>query len=197
MHPSATLIVWLAGIVAVQYLGVAGLGLMAASLLLSAPAILPSWWRYLRRARWLLLTLWLILAFNTPGEAFQDLAWAPTYEGIAEASLQAARLVLMLGMLAWLFSRLGRDGLVNGLWGLMHPLQRWGLDTGRVVVRLSLVLANLQIEHEKGAWKKMLAGDDGFADGPDRLEIAMPRWMASDTLLVLGAGLALCGAVAL
>ena len=74
----------------------------------------------LRRARWLLLTLWLILAYNTAGEAYADIPWAPTYEGLSEASLHAVRLIVMLGCLSWLFVRLGRDGLLAGLWGVLQ-----------------------------------------------------------------------------
>ena len=72
--------------------------------------------------------LWFILAYNTPGEAFQGFAWAPTYEGVAEANLHALRLLLMLGCLAWLFKRLGHDGLLSGLWGLLLPLRWLGMD---------------------------------------------------------------------
>lgn len=197
LHPTTALLAWLAGVVACQYLGYAGLGLLLALLAFVSPALLLPWLRYVRRARWLLLTLWLILAYNTPGEAFHDLPWAPTEEGIAEASLQAARLVAMLAMLAWLFVRLGRDGLVGALWGLLRPFARCGLDTERLVVRLSLVLDNLQVEHEKGAWKKMLAGDPRFADGPNVLHLDLRHWHGRDALLLALVLLGLCGAVLL
>ncbi|WP_153131404.1 hypothetical protein [Dechloromonas hortensis] len=185
MHPSAALVLWLAGIVAIQFLGYPGLGLMLTVAVLSTPAICRPWLGYARRARWLLLSLWLIVAFNTPGEALQDLSWAPTYEGIAEANLQVVRLLSMLVLLAWLFVRLGRDGLFGGLWGMLLPLRYLGLDTGRLVVRLSLVLENLQTEHEKGAWKKMLVGEARFVDGPDSVRVAMPNWKMADTLLLM------------
>lgn len=197
LHPSSALIVWLAGVLATQFLGYAGLGLLAAGLLLSRRQSARPWLAYVRRARWLLLTLWLILAYNTPGEAVADLAWAPTYEGMAEASLQAARLVMMLGCLAWLFSHLGRDGLVDALWGILRPFRRLGLDTSRLVIRLSLVLENLQATPEKGAWKKMLAGDPDFAGGPDVLYLSQPLWAARDTLLVIACTGVLLGVVLL
>lgn len=196
-HPSSALLVWLAGILASQGLGYGGLAGMALLLGLSNRQVFAPWLQYLRRARWLLLTLWLILAYNTPGEAFQELPWAPTYEGMNEASLQAVRLAVMLGLLAWLFVRLGRDGLVSGLWGLMRPFAALGLDTTRLVVRLSLVLDNLQTAHAKGAWKKMLAGEPGFAGGPAALHLALPQWTGGDSLIVAAAALALAGAVLL
>jgi energy-coupling factor transporter transmembrane protein EcfT len=185
MHPSTALIAWLAAVLASQFLGYAGLGLLALGILLALPAAAGTWLKYVRRARWLLVTLWLILAYNTPGEAWRDLAWAPTYEGIADANLQAVRLLVMLACLAWLFCRLGRDGLVSALWGLLQPLHMRGADTRALVVRLSLVLDNLQEPPEKGAWRKVLASGGDFAAGPDSMTLSLPRWQLTDSLTVL------------
>lgn len=185
MHPSTALIAWLAAVLASQFLGYAGLGLLALGILASLPAAASVWFKYVGRARWLLVTLWLILAYNTPGEAWRDLPWAPTYEGITEASLQAVRLLAMLACLAWLFRRLGRDGLVSALWGLLQPLHRRGADTRALVVRLSLVLENLQVPPEKGAWRKVLVSGGDFAAGPERMSLSLPRWHLSDSLAVL------------
>ena len=185
MHPSTALIAWLAAVLASQFLGYAGLGLLALGILLALPAAAGTWLKYIRRARWLLVTLWLILAYNTPGEAWRDLVWAPTYEGIADANLQAVRLLVMLACLAWLFCRLGRDGLVSALWGLLQPLHMRGADTRALVVRLSLVLDNLQEPPEKGAWRKVLASGGDFAAGPDSLTLSLPCWQLTDSLTVL------------
>ena len=197
LHPTTALIAWLAAVLATQFLAYAGLGLLVVGLLLARPTLWRAWLAYVGRGRWLLLSLWLILAYNTPGEALADLPWAPTYEGLAEASLQASRLIAMLGCLAWLFDHLGRDGLVSALWGLLRPLQGLGLDSARLVVRLSLVLENLQATPGKGAWKKMLAGDPDFAGGPDVLHLSQPLWAARDTLLVAASAALLLGAVLL
>jgi len=197
LHPSTALIAWLAAVLACQLLGYAGLGLIALGFLLAQPKAAGAWLSYVRRARWLLLTLWLILAYNTPGEALLDLAWAPTYEGVAEADLQAVRLIVMLACLAWLFGRLGRDGLVSALWGLLQPLRRLGIDSGRLVVRLSLVLDNLQAPAEKGAWRKVLAADGVFAGGPDVLHLSTPRWRLADSLAVAAVAAMFLGVAAL
>ena len=58
--------------------------------------------KLLRRARWLLLSILLIYAFATPGEyvgALPD-SIAPTYEGLHSGAVQALRLVAMLAALA-------------------------------------------------------------------------------------------------
>lgn len=195
LHPSSTLIVWLASVVLVQFLDYPGIACIVAILLLSARSCLPVWWGYVRRARWLLLTLWLILAYNTPGDAFAELPWAPTDQGMAEATRHAVRLLAMLGLLAWLFVRLGRDGLVGALWGLCLPLRRLGLDTERLAVRLSLVLDNLQRPHARGEWRKILQAAAPVAEGPSHVRIDLPPWRAADSLLLVIVVLIFCGAM--
>ena len=197
MHPSCALVIWLAAVLAVQFVGYAGQALLIAAALLLTPALAGRWWAYVWRARWLLLTLCLILAYNTPGEALHDLPWAPTYEGMAEASLQAARLVTMLACLAWLFLRLGHEGMIGGLWGLLQPIRALGFDVERVVVRLSLVLESLQTSPEKGAWKRMLAVQPSVAGGRETLQLSLAPWKLRDSLLVALSGLGLMGAALL
>jgi energy-coupling factor transporter transmembrane protein EcfT len=185
----------LAAVLALQALGYGGVLLLAIVLLVLGGGLLRPWSVYVRRARWLLLTLWLILAYNVPGEAFQDLPWAPTYEGIADANLHALRLIVMLGCLAWLFHYLGRDGLVSALWGLLQPCRALGLDIERLVVRLSLVLENLQKPQEKGAWRQMLGRDMKYTDGPDILPLALPPWVVRDSMWAGLAAVGLLGAL--
>jgi hypothetical protein len=194
LHPSCALIIWLAAVVSVQFAGYAGLSLLISAALLLAPSLARSWWAFAWRAKWLLLALWLIVAFNTPGESLYDLSWAPTYEGVAEASLQGARLIAMLACLAWLFQRLGHDGMIAGLWGLLQPVRALGFDAERVVVRLALVLENLQTPQEKGAWKQMLAVQPALTTGPEKLSLCVRPWMSRDSLLVALSGLGLIGA---
>jgi len=195
LHPTAALILWLSAVIAVQYFDYPALAGLAVLLLLH-PGVLRPWLGFLRRARWLLLTLWLILAYNTPGEAYADLAWAPTYEGIAEASRHAVRLVVVLGCLSWLFSRLGRDGLLAGLWGALTPARVSGLDVERLLVRLSLVLERLQQPQEKGAWRRLLDTEPDFSSGTAVVHLTCPRWRISD-VVPLGLALALLSAVVL
>ncbi|MBP5998165.1 MAG: hypothetical protein KA535_09450 [Azonexus sp.] len=197
LHPSTVLLVCLTGIVVIQFLGYGGLGLVLLLLLSTFRRILPGWRVLLRRLRWLLLSVWLILAYGTAGDALFDLAWLPTHEGAAEATLHVARLVLMLGCLAWMFARLGRQGLLVALVSLLRPLSRRGVATDRLVVRLSLVMENLQTELPKGAWRSMLDGDAGGDDGPAKLQVEVPSWHLVDYLACLGVLVLSIGAVAL
>lgn len=194
LHPTCALILWLASVIALQFVGYAALAGLLLAIVLLAPGAAPGWWRFVRRGRWLLLSLWLILAYGTPGEALFDLPWAPTYEGLAEADLQAIRLFAMLGCLAWLFHRLGHEGLFAALWGLLQPLARLGLDSERMVVRLALVLENLQTPLPRGAWRQMLHPGSLPAGGAASLQLSLPVWRAADTAMLLGS-LALVGLV--
>lgn len=197
LHPSSTLLVCLTGIVAIQFFGYGGLGFVLLLLLASSRRIRPGWWALLSRLRWLLLSVWLILAYGTAGDALLDLPWLPTHEGVAEASLHVARLTLMVGCLAWLFAHLGHQGLLIALVSLMGPLSRYGMASDRLVVRLSLVMENLQSELPNGAWRSMLKGDVGGDGGPATLRVAVPSWHLIDYLACLGVLVLSIGAVAL
>ena len=196
MHPTSLLITWLATLVAIQFLGYPFILGGCLCIVLFARSDLQAWWLFAYRARWLLLCLWLVLAYGVPGDAMLDLDWAPTLEGVSAANLQVARLILMLGCLAWLFDRLGRSGLVSALWGLLRPLAGRWFDMDRLVVRLSLVLENLKTPLKKGAWREML-NDRINPVGPEILRISLPFWQATDTLFVAMAMSGLVGSVLL
>jgi hypothetical protein len=180
------LLVSLIAIVVIQFLGLTGLALMFA-VLLAARNAAARWWQLLRRMRWLLLSVWLILAYGVSGDALFDVVWMPTHEGAREATLHVVRMVLMLGALAWLFALLGNSGLLVALQSLLHPLSRFGIRSERLVVRLSLVMQNLQAELPRGAWRKMLEGSAGPVGGPETLRVEVPPWRAADYLLCLAA----------
>lgn len=186
MHPSSALLVSLIAIVVIQFLGLTGLALMFA-VLLAARNAAARWWQLLRRMRWLLLSVWLILAYGVSGDALFDLVWMPTHEGAREATLHVVRLILMLGALAWLFALLGDSGLLVALQSLLHPLSRFGIRSERLVVRLSLVMQNLQAELPRGAWRNMLEGNAGPVGGPETLRVEVPPWRVADYLGCLAA----------
>lgn len=165
---------------AIQFSGPAGLAVVLLALVLDGRRILSGWWALLRRMRWLLLSVWLILAYGTPGEAWLDVGWLPTHEGAREATLQAARLVLTVGCLAWLFALVGREGLRVALVSLLRPLCRAGFATERLIVRLSLVMDNLRSPLPKGAWRAMLQPSAETDAGPQHLHVAVAAWHAID-----------------
>lgn len=188
-HPAARLLSWLIAIVALQYLDWPALIGLALAIGLAGQGTRQRWWTLVRRARFLLLTLWLILAYGTPGDAWRDIPWAPTEAGIHEASLHAVRLAVMLGSLGWLFEVLPRDRLMAGLWALVRPLRRLGADADRVVVRLFLVFDYLEKAPPKGSWRHLLDESRHGEGGLDVVRIELPRWAPADTGLVLATAL--------
>lgn len=194
MHPGAQLLIWLECMLAIQFAVPSGLLVIAGAALLVRGAWRKAW-AYLRRARWLLLTLWLIIAYNTAGEAWLDQGWAPTYEGMREANLAALRLLAILVTLAALFARLGREGLQSALWGILVPFRAWGLEPERLVVRLALVMEGVEHLPQRGEWKKMLES----LPEPDQegvMSLVLVHWRARDFLLMVLLGVLLLGVVA-
>jgi hypothetical protein len=186
LHPSSILIAVLTVVVAIQFFAMPGLAGLALVLLAFARGSVAAWWRMLRRTRWLLLSVWLIVAYEIPGEALFGLDWLPTHEGAAEATLQAARLMLMLGCLAWLLGRLGRTGLMGALLGLLKPFAARLPAVERLVVRLALVMENLERDLPRNGWREMLSVRQPDPADAAVMRVALPLWRASDFLLCAG-----------
>ncbi len=101
--------------------------------------------RILKRLRWLIITMLLVYAFNTPGEYISfgsNTPWfiAPTYEGMQAGVSQVLRLSVVVMALALLLNRTNRDALIGSLYSLFKPLSCFGLDPERFSVRLWLTL---------------------------------------------------------
>lgn len=184
MHPTTLLISWLAAVAGIQFFGYPLIFCGVLCILVFAQGAVIAWYAYIFRARWLLLALWLVLAYGVAGEALFDQDWMPTREGVEVANLQAMRLVLILGFLAWLFNLLGRTGLTVGLWGMLQPLRQRGHDTDRLVIRLSLVLENLNSPTTKESWRHMLDCEQPLV-GSETLKLILPTWRFTDTLFVI------------
>lgn len=142
-HPAALILLWVCLVVTMQslqtvWLMLTGTPLLIAACILSAARLLA----LLRRTRWIMLSLLLIYAYTTPGEA----AWAsfaqfgPTQEGLVEGLFQLCRLAFTLVSLSLLLNMLSRQQLIGGLYTLAYPLCHLGLSRERIAVRLALTL---------------------------------------------------------
>lgn len=116
----------------------AGIPLLLAAALLAGRRLFA----LLRRTRWIMLSLLLIYAYSTPGEAvWAPLAqFSPTYEGLDDGLLQLCRLLFVLASLSILLNSLPQQQLVGGLYTLSYPLRTVGLSRERFAVRLALTL---------------------------------------------------------
>jgi energy-coupling factor transport system permease protein len=117
-----------------------GRALVTAACVLSAAFVLSrlKFIHLVRRMRWMLLSLWVIYAYTTPGEL--DKPYLPSIEGMQDGALQLMRLLASLAGLAILLDRLHRQQMMVGLYSLFAPLQWLGVSRERLAVRLALTL---------------------------------------------------------
>ncbi|MBI3902038.1 MAG: hypothetical protein HY306_03715 [Nitrosomonadales bacterium] len=142
-HPTVQILLWLCLTVALQALHATAL--LSICTLLTAVALIFSSTRFyilLRRTRWVMLSLLLIYAYATPGEAVftQWGTFSPTDEGLLDGLLQLGRLLCALAALSILLTRLNQQQLIAGLYALAYPLRFFGLSRERIAVRLALTL---------------------------------------------------------
>lgn len=170
-HPAVRLILWGGGIALSQLLSLpllaAAVAALALCALVSARARAA---RLLWRSRWLLLPLVVLFAFFTPGTLLLPAlgAASPTLEGMDLALLHGLRLVVVVLAAALLLQHTSTDDLVAGIYGVMLPLRVFGIDNGRVAVRVMLVLRYLESPETLKGWRRWLrpaaeTPDDGPA----------------------------------
>lgn len=101
-----------------------------------------SFFKLIRRMRWLLLSILLIYAFTTPGEYLSNMPFgiAPTVEGVEHGGLQVMGLMIALAALTLLYAGSTTAQLILGLYLLLQPLKYLGIAVERFAVRLSLTL---------------------------------------------------------
>lgn len=162
IHPATKILLWLVFAIAVQRFDFAVLALFSVIVILwmALAGGLFEGLLMLRRARWLLLSLLLIYAFATPGDLVLPLlgAFSPSLQGLRGGALQAWRLALLLIALALLLRSCPRENLLSGLYVLLRPFRKIGMNPERVAVRLWLTLhyAEQQTRQKMQAWREEL-----------------------------------------
>lgn len=200
-HPAAQILTWCMLVAAMQVLA-SGILLIAAGLvLLCAFAVSRhKFMQLVRRTRWIMLSLLLIYAYSTPGQALPESlgAFGPTREGLADGVLQLARLLAALAGLAILLDRLHRQQLIAGLYTLFAPLRLIGLSRERLAVRLALTLhyAEVAMLRSKGGWQDTMNGlFEPHGEVTRHMELPLYRFGIGDVLLLGFALLLLLGAL--
>jgi energy-coupling factor transporter transmembrane protein EcfT len=156
VHPSTRLVVWFLMLVLIQNLEGS---LLAAALLVlplcGGPA-LRRCWQLTWGARWLFLSLFVILAWGGAGDPAWNGAMAPSLEGLADALTHIGRLLLVLMAVTVLRARMPLADLLSGAHRLLEPLRRCGLDADRGLVRLLLVLRYMETMPRARDWRLLL-----------------------------------------
>ncbi len=106
------------------------LSLLLLSMLLVIKQVLKPF-KMLNRARWLMLTLLLVYAFNTPGEYvfnWSSNIWqiSPSYEGLQAGFSQALKLSVVILALSLLLVSTPRELLIGGIYIICNSILRFG-----------------------------------------------------------------------
>lgn len=195
LHPATRLALWLALLIMVQCLN----GLTLAVVL---PLVVILLWatnvripgrgvRLIWRARWLLLSLFVILTWGIAGDPLWNGALAPTREGLIEALTHLGRLLLVLMIVAALLETLPLPELLAASRSLMAPLRRFGFDADRGVIRLMLVLRYVESLPRPRDWRSLL--DSPTVVASERVEVMAHPVRGVD----YAAGIAVAAALAL
>lgn len=195
LHPASLILIWLAFAFCVPWLQPAELSVIV--ILFSLPLLLKhsdQYLKLLRRSRWLLISLFLVYAFVTPGVAVLG-AYGPSQEGLLSGGIQALRLLALLATLALLLATTSRDRILAGLYFLLRPFGLIGVDVDRVSARIWLTLHYAEQSGSRNSsewrerWQSAMYGSGDEMTGI-KLEIDRLTWLdytaLSGAVLVLG-----------
>lgn len=183
MHPASRILIYLLAALAIPGLPFFLLPLL---LILALAADTPRHpWRLVWRTRWLLLVLFLGYAYSLPGEP--ALPWlgaaSPTREGLTRGGQQALRLLVLLLWLDVLVLRLPTAALMAGVYTLLRPFTRLGLDVERAALRLGLTLRAIEgLERGRGNLRRLF-GEDLGADLPTFIHLDVQPMRLRDLAL--------------
>ena len=142
-HPAVQIYIWICLALFAQILHGYALMLLAGILLVLASRLCRERFFFLlRRTRWILLSVLIIFAYSSPGDALwpQLGVFSPVAEGLVDGLMQILRLLTMLAGLSVLLTLLSQAQLVAGLYALSAPLGYLGLARERIAVRLALTM---------------------------------------------------------
>jgi energy-coupling factor transporter transmembrane protein EcfT len=156
VHPTTRLVLWLLLMLVIQWLEGGMLVVMFLPLLLLGRPVLQRGGRLVWRARWLLVSLFVIFAWGVAGEPLWQGVAAPTYEGLLAALAQLGRLLLMLMIVAAFLEFMPLPSLLAATHRMLHPLRRFGIDPDRGVIRLMLVMRYVETLPRPRDWRTLL-----------------------------------------
>ncbi|WP_300449955.1 CbiQ family ECF transporter T component [Accumulibacter sp.] len=193
MHPASGLLIWLLAVLLIQNLKGGLLVAVLLGVLSFGGLALQRCGRLAWSARWLFLSLFVIIAWGSAGEPVWSGVLAPSREGLVDALTQVGRLLLVLLVVATLRERMPVPELLSGMRCLLKPLRRLGVDPDRGLVRLLLVLRYLETLPRPRDWRNLLDVTTGSSS--EVFEIADRPFSWPDYLVVLlvaGSVVAVC-----
>jgi energy-coupling factor transport system permease protein len=139
------------------------------------------------RLKWLLISLGLVYAYNTPGEYLKHwpFTFAPTYEGLHQGGIQMLRICLMMAGLTLFTATTNRHQIMAGYYTLLRPLNLFGMSPERFTARLWLTLYYVEHrQHETNqasmfqSLKSTQAEQDLSPEMPESIQLSLPllKW---------------------
>ncbi len=192
-HPAAWILAWCLLVAAMQIMPLLSL-LCTASLILLLAVLwsVKKFIKLIRRTRWVIVSLLLVYAYSTHGEALITWmgAFSPSREGVLDGVLQLTRLLAALAGLAILLDKLDRLQLIAGLYALFAPLQWLGFSRERLAVRLALTLqyAEQAMLRNSISWQDTLNRlPETQSEITEQIELPLYRFTFGDALLIVSA----------
>jgi len=122
MHPFVKILLFIFIFILMNFLSQQYIFFLSAAICLIAAKIdARNLKRVTKRMRWLFISIFLIYAFDTPGQFVQEFpfAFSPTIEGCVSGLLQIAKLLIAIATLSILFSSTSKERLMTGLYLLL------------------------------------------------------------------------------
>lgn len=199
LHPAVQIYIWICFALVAQILDGYVLTLLAASvILLSFIMCAVRFLHLLRRTRWILISLFIIFAYTSPGDPIwpQWGAFSPVADGIVRGLLQLSRLLSVLAGLSILLTLLSQSQLIAGLYVMSRPFALLGLSPERIAVRLALTL-----RYAEGAMQDTAVNWRGSLERllepvpvvPEIIELHVAAFSRRDWLLLAAASAVLVG----
>ncbi|MBI1906636.1 MAG: hypothetical protein HYS20_10445 [Rhodocyclales bacterium] len=197
MHSGALILLWLGGVILIQFVSPESLLLITLALALVATGYCATRSaRLLRRIRYLLVAIVVVFAGFTPGEALLA-GWpelSPSREGVVLALEHVGRILSVVFCVSILLQALPASRLVGGLHALLRPFESLGFPADRVAVRTLLVLNHVNAEGVAD-WKSWLRDDVETQNAPITVTREALGWVEAAVFLALVSVLVVAGLV--
>lgn len=199
LHPAVQIYIWLCLTLLVPMLSTYALIFLAGMMTVFAMNLCPKRFSImLRRTRWILISVFLIYAYTSPGDALwpQLGLLSPVSDGFSDGLVQLLRLIIVLAGVSILLSLLSQSQLIAGLYILSRPLSYLGFSRDRLAVRLALTLryAERAMQETDSNWRdsiEYLLAPVPVA--PGFIELDVDQFTLRDWLLLAAATAALLG----
>jgi hypothetical protein len=198
-HPALQIYIWFCLTLAVQMLGAYALAMLAGILIVFSFWICAArFFSLLRRTRWILVSVFLIYAYTSPGASLWPHLgmFSPVAEGLEHGLLQLLRLLAVLAGLSILLTLLSQAQLIAGLYTLCRPLVFLGVSRERFAARLALTLhyAESAMRDTATNWRGSIEQlYEQLPSTPGYIELRMVPFTRRDALLAVAASAAVIG----